>query len=151
MTYNRRCDVTGKGMNEGWVFGNGEMYVKYRCDAEKVAIQNYSMEDLDDAYNNGICYYTTWSESDKKEFDNSGNQLSSDEFKFLIGKKISATRYLTNDEMRRFGFHKRSLIFVFEGGDAMILVKDDECNDGGSAIYLEKKASGFEEKLIYTK
>lgn len=28
----RRCDVTGEGMNEGFVIGDGEMYIKHESD-----------------------------------------------------------------------------------------------------------------------
>ena len=34
----RRCDVTGRGMNEGYVFGNGEMYASDKESAIKLAI-----------------------------------------------------------------------------------------------------------------
>jgi hypothetical protein len=29
----RKCDVTGEGMNEGWVINGGVMYIKYEADA----------------------------------------------------------------------------------------------------------------------
>tara|TARA_R100001440_G_scaffold719_11_gene2350 strand:+ start:153 stop:476 length:324 start_codon:yes stop_codon:yes gene_type:complete len=33
MKYARQCDVTGEGMNKGWVFGDGVFYAKYEKDA----------------------------------------------------------------------------------------------------------------------
>ena len=33
MKYARQCDVTGEGMNSGWVFGDGAFYAKYEKDA----------------------------------------------------------------------------------------------------------------------
>ena len=32
MKYARRCDVTGEGMNEGWVWGDGVFYTKHEKD-----------------------------------------------------------------------------------------------------------------------
>jgi glucan-binding YG repeat protein len=31
--YARKCDITGEGMNEGWVADNGEMYFANEEDA----------------------------------------------------------------------------------------------------------------------
>ena len=33
MKYARQCSVTGEGMNNGWVFGDGVFYAKYEKDA----------------------------------------------------------------------------------------------------------------------
>ena len=30
--YARACDITGKGMNEGYCIGDGNMYIKYEVD-----------------------------------------------------------------------------------------------------------------------
>jgi len=30
--YARACDITGKGMNEGWIWGDGVFYTKYEKD-----------------------------------------------------------------------------------------------------------------------
>lgn len=75
------------------------------------------------------------------------------EFEFLKGKKISGCRYMTDLEAEEYGFYKKPLVIVFEGGHAMFAVTDDECNDGGSFLFLDKednKRPGFVEKLIYT-
>jgi hypothetical protein len=33
--WSRRCSVTGEGMNEGWVWGDGVFYTKYESDTLK--------------------------------------------------------------------------------------------------------------------
>jgi hypothetical protein len=72
------------------------------------------------------------------------------EFKYLVGKKISGVRYMTDDEAQDFGFYKKSLVIVFEGGDFMIPVSDDECNNGGAALFFERERNGYRERLICT-
>ena len=32
MKYARKCSITGEGMNEGWLQGDGEQYFKYEKD-----------------------------------------------------------------------------------------------------------------------
>jgi hypothetical protein len=57
-------------------------------------------------------------------------------------------------EAEEYGFYKKPLVIVFEGGHAMFAVTDDECNDGGSFLFLDKEYNtrpGFVEKLIYTR
>ena len=72
--YARVCSVTGKGMNEGWVWGNGEFYTS----TEEVTITALredpyygsdfeSMTDgevLQFAFDNDICFWTEWEEID---------------------------------------------------------------------------------------
>lgn len=75
ITWARKCDVTGEGMNEGWIIG--DYYYKYQKDAdahartipneEKPKKGNYknfkelydSMDEDDD-----FCYWTEWDEDD---------------------------------------------------------------------------------------
>ena len=57
--YARVCDVTNEGMNEGWVFGDGEGYFKYEKDALEWAIAN-GYADLDEAYEDDAIYWTEW-------------------------------------------------------------------------------------------
>lgn len=57
--YARKCDVTGEGMNNGWVFCDGEKYAKNESDAISVALE-YGCESLNEAYENEICYWTMW-------------------------------------------------------------------------------------------
>lgn len=84
--YARRCDVTGRGMNEGWCWGDGVYYTatkeatikELRGDVESGA---YDFDELgseemlkmsDDelmqyAYDNGVFYYTDWYEEEIEE------------------------------------------------------------------------------------
>ena len=92
--YARRCDVTGKGMNEGWVWGEGAYYTS----TEAVTISelrsyvsdgayNFDEMSVDEmlamtdeelmqyAYDNEVFYYTEWEEIDDDcYYDAEGNE-----------------------------------------------------------------------------
>ena len=71
----RRCDVTGRGMNEGYVFGDGGMYASDKESAMKLATENYGYDNLEDAYDDDVCYYTEWEEADDDVYyDENGNE-----------------------------------------------------------------------------
>jgi len=73
--YARKCFITGKGMNSGWVFGDGDFYIKEESDV--VWLLERRGSNLRSAYYDGICYYTEWDEIDEEEwFDVDGNQFS---------------------------------------------------------------------------
>ena len=55
----RKCDVTGRGMNEGYVFGDGEQYACDKESALKIA-QEYGYEDLDEAFKDDAYDYAEW-------------------------------------------------------------------------------------------
>jgi hypothetical protein len=63
----RQCSVTGEGMNEGWVFGDGDKYAKYEHDAWGIA-SDYGYESIDDAYNDDACYWTEWEDEDDYQY-----------------------------------------------------------------------------------
>ena len=63
----RKCDVTGVGMNEGWVVGDGEYYIANEGDAIKWCLDNGYVS-LDDAYEDEAVYWTAW-EDDKQYAD----------------------------------------------------------------------------------
>ncbi len=70
----RRCDVTGEGMNEGWVINGGDMYIKYEEDALAHAKeQGYDSIDAmyeaceEDGESDGF-YWTEWEELDEDEW-----------------------------------------------------------------------------------
>jgi hypothetical protein len=69
----RKCSATGEGMEEGYCFFDGEKYFKYAEDAYVFAIrQGYN--NLDEAYNAGIYYWTDWQlEDDEPYYDAEGN------------------------------------------------------------------------------
>jgi hypothetical protein len=63
----RKCDVTGRGMNKGFVIGNGEMYIKDDSDMlAHVIEQGYSS--MDEAYDDEYYYYTEWNDKDDYEW-----------------------------------------------------------------------------------
>lgn len=55
----RQCSLTGKGMNEGWCFGDGEAYARTAYGANKIAKQRGNKSILD-AFNNDDGYWTEW-------------------------------------------------------------------------------------------
>ncbi len=57
--YARRCDVSGEGMNEGYLIGEGLMYIKYDSDMVK-HIEESGYDSLDEAYMDDYYYYTEW-------------------------------------------------------------------------------------------
>lgn len=85
----RRCDITGRGMNEGYVVGDGELYF---ADKEHLLehLRTLDWEDCngnkstdcvtDDAlmkffYNEDYYYYTEWEElDDDVYYDAEGNE-----------------------------------------------------------------------------
>ena len=74
MKYARRCSITAEGMNDGWVWGDGEFYSKYESDTmaelrrdfpEHSAmtddeLMTWAVEDMD------FLYWTEW--EDKSEY-----------------------------------------------------------------------------------
>ena len=87
--YARRCDATGRGINEGYVIGDGELYF---ADKEHLLehLRTLDWEDCngnkstdcvtDDAllkyfYNEDYYYYTEWEEiDDDVYYDENGNE-----------------------------------------------------------------------------
>lgn len=65
--YARKCDATGEGMNEGWVFGDGEEYAKYEADAIKIA-KSRGYDSLQDAYDEDDGYWTEWEDEDDFQY-----------------------------------------------------------------------------------
>lgn len=71
----RRCDITGRGMNEGYVFGDGEMYASDKESALVIA-KRYGYDSLEEAYEDDAYYYTEWEELDDDFFyDEDGNEF----------------------------------------------------------------------------
>jgi len=68
--FQRVCDVTGEGMNEGFCLNDGEMYFKYEKDfvafLRKEGVHPHESDKfiLDKAYEMGLYYWTTWDEDD---------------------------------------------------------------------------------------
>ena len=71
----RRCDITGRGFNEGYVFGDGERYAADKISALIIA-KEYGYESLDESYDDGAYYYTEWEELDDDiYYDADGNEF----------------------------------------------------------------------------
>ena len=63
--YARKCEITGEGMNEGFVFGDGAGYCKYEKDALIMA-KKEGFKTLEEAYKSGAYYWTEW--EDKEDY-----------------------------------------------------------------------------------
>ena len=76
MKYARKCSITGRGMNRGWVFNDGEFYVKDDVLAHKHAVK-LGYKDLIDSYNAKVSYWTTWENLPEEEYiyDKDGKEL----------------------------------------------------------------------------
>lgn len=94
----RVCDITGRGMNEGWVWGEGKFYTstkevtiaELRSDIKDGAYDfdemgaDRMLEMTDDellqyAYDNDVLYYTEWDEEINENnydcyYDEDGNE-----------------------------------------------------------------------------
>lgn len=81
MKYARKCDVSGKGMNEGYCINDGQMYIKEESDmiAHLRGLEKESNPDYDslikegrltddfllnDYYDSEYYYWTEWNEID---------------------------------------------------------------------------------------
>ena len=85
--FSRQCSITGEGMNEGYVYYDGEMYFKNEKDFVMfLRYQNEPIEDiwnlsdefiLNEAYDNGEYYYTEWEDENEYEYceDENGNLI----------------------------------------------------------------------------
>ena len=62
--YARKCDVTGKGMNDGYCINDGEMYIKNKSEMLK-HIKSVGYKTLDEAFNDEYYYWTEWEELDE--------------------------------------------------------------------------------------
>lgn len=94
----RCCDVTGRGMNEGWVWGEGTYYTstkevtiaELRSDIQDGAydfdeVGSDALLKLSDdqllqyAYDNDVLYYTEWEElDDDVYYDADGNEYENE-------------------------------------------------------------------------
>jgi len=88
----RRCDATGRGMNEGYVFGDGELCFAEREDlirhlktldwedADGNLSQDVENDDdlLEYFYNEDMYYYTEWDfyDIDDEWYDAEGNEYN---------------------------------------------------------------------------
>lgn len=80
--YARKCDVTGEGMNKGFVIGDGNMYISTQelllshlrkldyLDSNNVSSSTIEgdQELMDFFYNDDYYYYTEWKDSLDKQY-----------------------------------------------------------------------------------
>jgi hypothetical protein len=111
----RKCDVTGRGMNSGWVWGDDAFYTSTKEVTIKelrndISSGGYDFDDIgaeellkktDDelfeyAWNNDIFYYTEWEEVDDDSwFDADGNEYRTfDGKEYQIKNSVSASAFL---------------------------------------------------------
>jgi hypothetical protein len=85
--YARQCSITGEGMNEGYVYYDGEMYFKYEKDFILfLRYQNEPLQDvlhlsdefiLKESYDNGEYYWTEWEDENEYEYyEENGNLIT---------------------------------------------------------------------------
>jgi hypothetical protein len=80
--YPRRCDVTGKGITEGFVFDDGCYYCSTEEQALEIVIKD-GYKDLDEAFKDEYYYYTEWaSEWEDLESDGFGYDIDGNEYRF---------------------------------------------------------------------
>lgn len=64
----RKCDITGVGMNEGYCFGEGEMYAATEETALKIAKDHYGYDTLEEAYADDAYYWTEWDDESDYQY-----------------------------------------------------------------------------------
>ena len=84
----RCCDITGKGMSEGYVFNDGEKYIASEEDAKKyVESEGYNWEEEINNIDTSEewFYWTDWElEEDENYFDADGVEYNPDGSIFVI-------------------------------------------------------------------
>lgn len=75
-TYVRKCSVSGRGMNKGYVVNEGNKYISSEKDALKWCRDN-GYPSLDEAYKKEVIYYTEW-EDLEEEINKQGYYYTAD-------------------------------------------------------------------------
>lgn len=75
--YPRVCSVTGEGMYEGFVIGDGNEYVKYEEDLFPLLKPYYTT--LEEAATDEAYYWTEWMEEEEEMYDINGNLIMWDD------------------------------------------------------------------------
>ena len=86
-------------------------------------------------------------EEKEAEKNESPHIKHSREFKHLIGNTIKAVRYLTPNECANFGWNKSPLAMFLSDGTIMIPQCDDEGNDGGAMMLIDRNKNA---DVVYT-
>ena len=69
------------------------------------------------------------------------------EFMFLVAKRITSVRYMTQEEADALMWSKRPLIITLSDGSMIVPQMDDEGNNGGALWVVQ---NGEQDKLVYT-
>ena len=56
--------------------------------------------------------------------------------KVLLGKKIIQVKYVDTEEAEKYMWHVRPISITLDDGTRLIVMRDDEGNDGGALCYL---------------
>lgn len=98
------CSVTGEGMNEGYVFEDGEMYFKYEKDFIAFLRQREGNNDLSDefllneAYELEEFYYTSWTNESNYWYEVfTTNDLGETQTIQTFDTQIEAQQYVSNN------------------------------------------------------
>ena len=59
--------------------------------------------------------------------------------KVLLGKKIIQVKYVDTEEAEKYMWHKRPISFTLDDNTRLIVMQDDEGNDGGVLTCLTDK------------
>jgi len=99
MKYARKCSVTGEGMNEGWVWGDGGFYTKYLEDtlAECLKDEDEILRSMRDG-----CY-EAYNEPHSEEEISEWQELT---------YKVEHGEALTREELLLIGFRMDYLYFT---------------------------------------
>jgi hypothetical protein len=61
----RICDITKKGINEGYCIMDGGMYIASEVDILKHLEEHTAYASIQEAFDEQYCYYTEWTELDE--------------------------------------------------------------------------------------
>ena len=64
------------------------------------------------------------------------NRCNKQSKKVLLGKKIIQVKYVDTEEAEKYMWHKRPISFTLDDNTRLIVMQDDEGNDGGALCYL---------------
>ena len=56
--------------------------------------------------------------------------------KVLLGKKIVQVKYVDSEEAEKYMWYSRPISFTLDDGTRLVVMRDDEGNDGGALCYL---------------
>jgi hypothetical protein len=105
--YARVCDVTGEGMNEGWVWGDGTFYTKYEKDtlAECREDRDAILFDMEELTIDDIIDWNDWNEF-SEAIDRAKKNKDTDEDLLLIAYQTSYLYYTEWEDEDEFQYEE---------------------------------------------